>query len=541
MKTAYINGNIITVNDAQPKAQAMVVEGTTIVAVGTTEDVMALCDSEVAVVDLQGKTAMPGVIESHIHFTYTADNKLKIDCKAKTKEQILQDVKEAAQHTPKGEMITGFGWHRPDWVDQSYPTKEELDAVAPDHYVSLDSSCAHVAWVNSKTLQATGITKDTAEVEGGLIFRDQDGEPTGLLTDTARDFLLPLQVPPSEEAIQYTLEQTQEDYLALGITTVIDTGVGDADIERIDKLQKEGVIKLRYDGVLLADPFFTRPRESRQTIAAALDKYYQQGPIWGGDNDKLFVHGVKLFGDGSMGGESAWMLDDYTGRPNSKGVPVYSDQELIDKTKRANEQGFQMLIHAIGDRSVQQVLDVYQAVYPIAQGKLRNRIEHAQIIDKADVPRIKETATLMCMQCCDINWTDLLDDMLGEERCKEASIWRTLIDLGNIIPTSSDGPVDDNNPFHNMYSAITRKRIDGYPAAGWQTQECMTRMEAVKSTTLWGAYAMFQEEKLGSLQAGKKADFIVVSDDILECDVECIKDISVLQTVIDGELVYEKP
>ncbi|MFC9599065.1 amidohydrolase [Peribacillus butanolivorans] len=530
----YLNGNIYTVDNKFSKAKALAIKGQELIYVGNKGQAKKYIGSNTKVIDLEGKTVIPGLNDGHLHFPSMGMNLLQISGFNKHKEEILNLVKEEAGRREPGEWILGYGWNHELWPDKKFPTKEELDAVAPDNPVMLQRVDAHSIWVNSKALEIGGITKDTHDPQGGEILRDSNGEPTGVLIDTA-GISVTSKIPPySTERIEEGLIKAQEELFANGITSATDAGTHLSYINDMKNLYKKGELKARLN-VMVANGKGGETGES-------LEYYYKNGPEIGLFGDRLTVRSLKLVGDGSLGSRSAALLEDYSDRSGHKGNYRFTDEELYRLVKEARKYGWQVATHAIGDGAILQVLNTYERVLkedPLADH--RWRIEHFQIANASEIDRIAKVGILPSMQPVHATSDkNMAEDRVGPERIKYSYAWRKVIDAGSHIIGGSDAPVELVNPFHGLYAAITRMDSDGNPAGGWYPEESMTREEAIKAFTIWAAEGSFEEKIKGSLETGKLADFIVIDKDPMQCPEEQLKDIQVLTTVLGGEVVYKK-
>ncbi len=524
----YLNGNIYTVDKNFSVAQALVVKNDKLIYVGTNEVAEKFITPSTKVVDLEGKTILPGLIEGHTHFGWLSQSLVEIDALFKQKEEILADVKERASQAKTGDWILGRGWSNVIWPDTAFPTKEELDAVSPNNPVCIIRSCCHAYWVNSKALEIAKITKDSLDPEGGEIIRHSDGTPSGVLVDTAGDQLMAI-IPPYEGENQLNaLRKGQEYIVSFGFTSIMDAGATVSEIEAMKTLCENGEMDLRL---------YVYAKEGD-----AAQYYYDKGVEIGLYNDHLTVRGIKLFADGSSGARSAYLLEDYADRPGHRGNPRYSDEALYHAVREARLNGFQLSIHANGDGATEQVIDTYTRVLdelPLEDN--RYRIEHYQLLTPKHIEKAVEYKLIPSMQFVQCT-TDrvMIEERLGKDsgRLDRAYLWRDIVDAGLHIVNGSDAPVELINPYHGFYAGITRKGRDGEPANGWYTNQCLTREEALKCATIWAAEAHFEENIKGSLEAGKLADFVAIDRDYMKCDVEEIKEINTLMTVIGGKIVY---
>ncbi|GHH99894.1 amidohydrolase [Neobacillus kokaensis] len=532
--TVYLNGNIYTVDKKFSKAKAMAIKGQKLIYVGNKGQAKKYIGANTKVVDLEGKTVIPGLNDGHLHFPRIGINLLKIDGFNKPKEEILNLVKEEANRLKPGEWILGFGWNHELWPDKKFPTKEELDAVAPDNPVVLTRVDAHSIWVNSQALVIGGITKETPDPQGGEIIRDSNGEPTGVLIDTAGTPVTSKIPPYSTERVEEGLLKAQEELFKNGITSATDAGSHLIDINSMKNLYKQGDLKVRLN-VMVANGVGGATGES-------LEHYYKHGPEIGLFGDRLTVRSLKLVGDGSLGSRSAALLEDYSDRPGHKGNYRFTDEELYRLVKEARKYGWQVAAHAIGDGAIEQVINTYERV--LKEEPLKDhrwRIEHFQVANASEIQRIAELGILPSMQPVHATSDkNMAEDRVGPERIKYSYAWRKVIDAGSHIVGGSDAPVELVNPFHGLYAAVTRMDRDGEPDGGWYSEESMTREEALKAFTIWAAEGSFEEKIKGSLEAGKLADFLVVDRDPMECPEELLKDIQVLSTVLGGDVVYKK-
>jgi len=533
--SVYINGNIYTMDGSQPKAEALAVKGQRLIYVGSSQGAKAYIGNYTKVTDLKGKTVIPGLIEGHMHVPMLGENLLKIDAFWKPKAEILAAVKAEAEKVKPGEWITGFGWNNTIWEDKSYPTKEELDAVAPNNPVVLERTDGHMIWVNSMALELAGITKDSKDPQGGEILRDAAGNPTGCLTDTAGEPVQQIIPTLSDEREKEAILAAQDQLLSYGITSAMDAGSNAKMIGLFKELYQEGKLKLRLYSLVGGD--------WGGAIAGSEMEYVLNNPPQKELYDsRLSVNAVKLFADGSLGSRSAALLEDYSDRPGHIGNYQYTDEELYAVMKQIYDRGYQIATHAIGDGGIDQVVRNYEKLIkagPNADRRLR--IEHYQVSTLEDIEKIADLGILPSMQPTHATSDKTMaEDRIGAERMKGAYAWRKIIDAGNIIIGGSDAPVELVNPYHGLYAAVTRQSRDGLPEGGWYKEDAMTREEALKAFTVWAAYGQFEENLKGALKAGMLADFVVIDRDYLKCPDHEIKDIQALTTVLGGEVVYQK-
>lgn len=533
--SVYRNGNIYTVDEAFSTATALAIKGDRLIYVGGEAGVEAYIGPNTKVTDLGGKTVIPGLIEGHMHIPSLGTSLLIIDAFWKSKEAILEAVKAEVEKSEPGQWILGSGWLNSVWENTEYPTKEDLDAVAPNNPVYLTRADGHMVWVNSMAFELAGITKDTPNPQGGEYLKNADGELQGCVTDTAMH-------PISELLPGFTIEQkreavllAQEQLFSYGLTSAMDAG-DDVDVTCIEEvyqpLYESGQLKLRtylLIGVMDLD-------------SPEADYVRNHEPQVGLYNNHMDLRAVKLYSDGSLGARSAAMLEDYSDREGHTGNNRYTDEQMYELIKFAYENGYQVGSHAIGDAANHQLLDCYEKVMKeIPREDPRLRIEHFQILTLEDIQRAVDMGILPAMQTTHAT-SDMLvaEDRIGTERIKGAYAWRTIIDKGSIIINGTDAPVELVNPYHSLYAAVTRKDRLGDPPEGWHPDQCMTREEALRSYTSWGAYGEFNEDLKGTLEVGKLADFVVLDRDYMTCPEEDIKDIQALLTVSGGEVVYTR-
>ena len=529
MDRVFINGKIYTTDGSFSVAEAVAVRNGIFLAVGTNDEVKTAANSKAEVVDLGGRVAVPGIVESHLHLSLLGTFLLQINAVGKTKEAVLAEIAAEARTAKPGEWVCGRGWNELSW-DGAMPAKAELDAVAPDVPVCMIRVCGHAVWVNSKALEMAGIDRNSPDPVGGEIERDASGEPNGILVDTAAQLVRALPPPLSDQKKRQAYALAEKHLLSFGITNVHDmaamSGYDYGTIEFLKKMYEEGVLKIGVASYI---------------SAYSAEDAYRAGPEAGLFGGRFTARGIKFFSDGSLGARSAWMLGDYDDRPGHRGNGRYSDGELYEIVRAAQVHGFQPALHAIGDAANRQALDVYERVLKELPEPAdhRFRIEHAQILDAADIPRFSQLGVIPSMQY--IHCTsdkDMIGLRIGERRLTGAFAWRTLLDRGSIIPGGSDAPVEPVNPFWGMHGAVTRQDHNGNPPGGWRPEERATRVEALKSFTIWGAYAAFEEGIKGSVEPGKLADLAVLDRDIMACEPEAIKNATCTATILSGEVVY---
>ncbi|WP_425637214.1 amidohydrolase [Algoriphagus yeomjeoni] len=539
----FTNGIIYTVNEAQPTAEAVAVKDGMILAVGTAEEIEKHKAENTEVIDLNGETMTPGIIESHAHLMGIGYNKLELDLMyVKTYDELVEKVAEAVAKAKPGDWITGRGWHQDKWIEKpeklvkGFQTNDKLNEVSPDNPVFLRHASGHAAFANGKALELAGISnlkgERPGEVEGGEIILDELGNPTGILSERASGLvarLIPAETPErAEEALTLALKELNEK----GITSFHDAGSGQNVIDLIQKFKNEGKLTVRQYVMLTG----TQP--------ALLEEWYKKGPMIDSADHMLTVRSIKLNCDGALGNRGAWLLEDYSDRPDHRGHETLPMEVVSEVSEKAIPAGFQVCSHAIGDRANQEILDRYEAAFanhPDSK-KLRFRIEHAQHIHPDDIPRFGEMGVIAAMQAIHLSsdrpWAI---DRLGEKRIIDgAYVWQKLMQTGAVVTNGTDAPVEPVDPIPSFYASVTRKTLEGMPEGGYEGDQKMTRAEALKSYTLDGAFAEFEEDFKGSIEVGKAADFTVFDKNIMEVPEDEILNTKVAMTVVGGKVVYKK-
>lgn len=525
-----VNARVYTADDARPLADAFAVRDGRIAFVGSTREARALAGSATRVVDLGGKTVIPGMVDAHAHYSGLAQTLSTVDLMGvPSYDELIARVQARAATLPKGSWVEGRGWDQNQWADGEFPTHERLTAAVPDHPVYLTRVDGHAALVNRAAMQAASLTRATRDPSGGRILKAANGEPTGVLIDRAQGLVSRVIAPPSREQTRKALLDAQSAMHRWGLTGVHDAGAGRAMIELYEDIAKAGELDLRLYTMIADD-------------SAAIAHFLAMGPRSSLHNNRVWVRAIKLYSDGALGSRGAALLESYSDDPGNNGLLISPLEHIQDVAERALQKGFQVNSHAIGDRGNRVVLDAYEkALDRFPRADHRFRIEHAQIIHYSDIPRFAQLGVIPSMQAShqtsDMYWAG---KRLGPERLLGAYAWRSLLNTGVIIPNGSDFPVEYVNPLISFHAAIARQDANDYPVGGWFPDQRMTRDEALKSMTLWPAYSAFQEQELGSLSVGKHADFVVLDQDIMRVAPELVLKTDVLSTWVGGKAVYER-
>ena len=508
---------------ALPETSALAVRGGRFLAVGASA--AAHRGPATRVMDLQGATVIPGLIDSHAHMAGLGRSLDQLDLSgAGSASEVAARVKGAAARTPPGEWILGRGWDQTRWPGQRFPTADDLRDAAPGHPVYLTRVDGHAGWANHRALELAGITKETADLPGGRIHRDAAGRPTGVLIDAAQR-LVTRRIPPrNEEQVAGQLARAARECARLGLTGVHDAGVGRTELGAYRRLISEGRLPIRIYAMIGGPGDLWR-------------EYLRRGPETG---DHLTVRSIKLMSDGALGSRGAAMKEPYSDDPHNTGLLILDREQIEPVAREALEHGFQVNTHAIGDRANRAVLEAYGAVLG-GENDRRFRIEHAQIVSTDDFELFRRYSILPSIQAThatsDMRWAR---DRVGDARLQGAYAWRRFLDLGLPLANGSDFPVENPNPLWGFYASITRQDHDGQPPGGWRPDQRLTREEALRSWTLDGAYAAFEEHEKGSITPGKLADFVVLSHDILRAAPLDILAARVTMTVLGGAIVYQE-
>jgi predicted amidohydrolase YtcJ len=539
------NGKIITMGGTAQTAQALAVRGDKIIGLGPENVAGRWIGSNTKVIDLHGMLAIPGFIEGHGHFTGVGEFRMGLDLReARTWDDIVAQVARAAKQAKPGEWIIGRGWHQSKWTSaptpnvEGFPLHASLDAVSPNNPVLLTHASGHAAFVNGKALELAGVTGKTPNPSGGEILKDAKGNPTGLLRERAQGLANKARADaearrtPAEraEVANKAIKLAIDESLAKGVTTFEDAGSPFTTVDILKKMADNHELRMRIWMML---------RLPNEQLAPKLDQYR----IIGAGNNYFTVRAIKRQIDGALGSRGAWLLAPYTDSPNSSGLNTEDPADIRKTAELAIQHGYQLCVHAIGDRANRETLNIFEDTFkahPEKNGKeLRWRVEHAQHLSAADIPRFGQLGVIAAMQgvhCTSDAPYVLL--RLGAKRAEEgAYVWQKLMKSGAIVGNGTDAPVEDVSPLASYYASVSRKLKDGtvfYP------DQRMGRLEALKSYTWNNAYAAFEEKEKGSLEVGKLADITVLSKDITTIPEDDILTTDVVYTIVGGKVAFQK-
>jgi predicted amidohydrolase YtcJ len=523
-----LNANVYTGNKSQPKAQAIAVVGNKIVAVGTDAHIGAMAGPQTKRIDAGGKTVVAGFNDAHVHFMETGSQLSSVDLRdAKTPQEFVARIKAFAAKIPKGRWILGGQWDHENWTPNSLPTAAMIDAATPDNPVFVNRLDGHMALANSVGMRLAGVDKNVKDVAGGEIVRDAVGNPTGIFKDAASTYIeKAIPAPTFEEQIEAAQAAT-DNAASYGITSVQDVSAG-TTVGAYQELLRRGTLKTRIYGCSPLNDY---------------KRWVNTGVRYAFGDAMLRVGCLKSYADGSLGSTTAWFFEPYLDAPNSTGLAMADVNTTMRQTiKDADNAGLQVRIHAIGDKANATILDHYQTVDK--ENGPRDRrftIEHAQHLRMEDLRRFAGQKVVASMQPFHI-----IDDgrwawkRLDEKRLKGTYAFRTILDSDGVLAFGSDSPVAPWNPLYGVYAAVTRRTLDDKNPGGWIPEQKISVEETVRAFTWGSAYAEFQENWKGTLEPGKLADFVILSEDIFSIDPTKIRDVTVLKTVVGGKLVFER-
>ena len=525
------NGNIYTVHDKQPKAEAIAVKGNRIVFVGSNEDAKKFHAAKV--IDLRGRTLVPGLTDSHCHIFGIGEREMRLNLEGtNTLGDFLNKVKARVAQTSIGKWITGRGWIETFWKPSKFPTRQDLDKIAPDNPVFFTRADGHASVANSAALRIAKIDRNTPDPFGGQILKSS-GEPNGMLLDNAQE-LVSRNIPkPTEAEREEALLRGINREIGLGWCEIQNAGSDSEDIDLLRKDFEAGKIKIRFINAVYG------PGKDAQN-------FLREGATINAFDHHFTQRTIKVIFDGALGSRGAALLKPYADAPDTSGYLTEKPEELKPMFEEALRSGIQVETHAIGDRANRLILDLYEqafkAVPPNAR-KIREprwRVEHAQIVDPVDIPRFAKLGVIPSMQPSHAI-SDLFFALsrLGIDRLAAAYAWQSFLKSGSIICGGSDAPVERGEPMIEFYAAVARKSIRGESAEGWHPEQAVSRKQALKMFTIWPAYGVFEENDKGSIEVGKLADFTVLSQDILKIPEPEILKSRCVMTMIGGEVVFE--
>ncbi|HEY1008586.1 MAG TPA: amidohydrolase [Daejeonella sp.] len=514
------NARVYTVDEKFSVAEAFAVKDGKILEVGTSADLLEKYSGEK--IDAGGKAVYPGFIDGHSHFYSYGEGLQNVDLTGtKSWEEILGRLLAFSKENSQG-WIVGNGWDQNDWEVKDFPDNQKLSELFPDRPVMLSRVDGHASIANKAALDLAGV-KPGQVVSGGEV-ETIDGKLTGILVDNA-ERLVYSKIPDSgKEQIEKALLDAQKNCFAVGLTTVTDCGIGHQLVGTLEQMQKDGKLKMRVYGMLSDNK-------------ANVDYLFKRGAV---KTDRLNVRSFKVFADGALGSRGACLLEPYSDKPSSSGFLLRDKQHYTELAQQLASKGFQMNTHAIGDSANREILNVYAKVLK-GKNDQRWRIEHAQVINKADFRLFGENNVIPSVQSThatsDMYWAG---DRLGTERVKGAYAFKQLLDQNGWIVLGTDFPVENINPMYTFYAAVVRKDMKGYPAEGYQVENALSREEAIRGMTIWAAKGNFEEKEKGSIEKGKFADFVILEQDIMHADGSSLFDVKVLKTFVNGENVYSR-
>ena len=539
MDTIFYNGNFRTLDEANPEAEAVAVKNGIIASVGNNREILSMADPHTEKIDLKGKLALPGFSDSHLHLIYYANTKRKVELsQAKSIEDVVSFCTEGLGKMPKDESwLLGCGWNQDYWDVPVFPTRSDLDRISKDVPIAITRTCYHATVVNTKALDVLGLTKDIPLFTNGTVEVDSTGKANGIMRESAQNIIWNSIGVPSLEDLKSRIVKACNDAASVGITALqtddFETFAGDTRdliIQAYKDLAAEGTLPIRiYQQCLLRTP---------ENLRAFLDKGYRTGDEFG-----LYKIGpLKLLNDGSLGARTAHLRQPYHDDPNTKGVALYTAEGLTEMIRMAHENGMQIAIHCIGDAAIEMAVGSFQEVM-LADPRIdpRHGIVHCQITDMELIERMKKLNLLAYVQPIFIRYDrHIIDSRVGQELGNTSYNWRAFADRKIHLSGGSDCPVEKFDIMPNIYCAVTGKNPENVDDPAWHPGNCLTLDEAIKSFTIEGAYAAFQENERGTISVGKYADITVLDKDIYRVPQDEIKNIAVNMTVVNGVIKYER-
>ena len=534
------NGTIYTMNDLMPTTESVAIRNGKIIALGKYRDLDDLITPRTKIINLNGAMMTPGLIEGHGHFYGLGLAKMQLDLStAESYAELVSMVSDAINRSNPGEWILGRGWHQSKWSDNAdsfikgFQTHDSLSKISPNNPVWLKHASGHAGFANQKAMDIAGVSSETEFGFGGEIIKDLSGNPTGVFNERAQGLISKhVDTNLGKDSDIRAIELAVKTCLEHGITSFHDAGTGSKTIKTLRSAIDKNLLKVRVYAMLT----------SRDT--SLLNQWYKNGPEIGTGNDFLTIRSIKLNADGALGSRGAWLIDEYTDRPGHFGMATQSMDYVYKVAKNGIQNGFQVNSHAIGDRANREILDQYEKVFnefPKLSKDHRWRIEHAQHIDPKDIPRFGSLKVIASIQgihmSSDRPWAI---NRLGQKRIIEgAYVWRDLINHGAILINGSDVPVEPIDPIASFYASTTRKTLKGLPNSGYEPEQKMTRIEAMKSYTINAAYGAFEEKLKGSIEIGKYADFAVFSQNLITVPDDKILETKILYTIVNGKIEYQ--
>ena len=534
------NGTIYTMNDLMPTTESVAIRNGKIIALGKYRDLDDLITPRTKIINLNGAMMTPGLIEGHGHFYGLGLAKMQLDLStAESYAELVSMVSDAIDSSNPGEWILGRGWHQSKWSDNAdsfikgFQTHDSLSKISPNNPVWLKHASGHAGFANQKAMDIAGVSSETEFGFGGEIIKDLSGNPTGVFNERAQGLISKhVDTNLGKDSDIRAIELAVKTCLEHGITSFHDAGTGSKTITTLRSAIDKNLLKVRVYAMLT----------SRDT--SLLNQWYKNGPEIGTGNDFLTIRSIKLNADGALGSRGAWLIDEYTDRPGHFGMATQSMDYVYKVAKNGIQNGFQVNSHAIGDRANREILDQYEKVFnefPKLSKDHRWRIEHAQHIDPKDIPRFGSLKVIASIQgihmSSDRPWAI---NRLGQKRIVESAyVWRDLINHGAILINGSDVPVEPIDPIASFYASTTRKTLKGLPNSGYEPEQKMTRIEAMKSYTINAAYGAFEEKLKGSIEIGKYADFAVFSQNLITVPDDKILETKILYTIVNGKIEYQ--
>jgi len=528
-----MEGKIATVNKDFSIQQAAAVVGDRIVFVGSNKDVKKYIGSRTGVIRLEGKLVLPGLIDAHAHLHSLGEQLSYLNITGTSRyREVIDKVAERVKSVSPGEWIIGGRWDHNDWPGKAFPHHQALSDVSPGNPVYLRRIDGNSAFVNKKAMEVAGITKDTPDPFGGVIHRDENGEPTGVLINRAMNLVKKHIPEDTQDQYRAKFLKAVHSCLAVGLTGIHEAGVGPNEIKMYKNLIDKDQLGIRIYAML--------GEQEKPELTGDLEAYFQNHRIEQYGNYFLSVRSIKLFFDGALGSRGAAFFQPYADDPGNRGLLRITPEYITRVARAALKVGMGVNTHCIGIRGNRLCLDAYEiALKEIPTRDHRFRIEHSQVVRQEDVKKFAALGVIPSMQPTHCT-SDMyfVEDRIGKQRAEGAYAWQWFLEAGMVIPCGSDFPVESNNPLLGIYAAVTRQDVKGWPEGGWFPQHRMTIKEAIKGFTIWAAYGAFQEDVLGSIEEGKLADFTVLDRDILEIEAKEIPKTKVLYTIVGGKIRY---